>query len=387
MEIIEVNSSHIIKEFQKVPFIIYKNDSNYVQHLKHDIEGVFDKKKNKFFRHGEAIRWVLKSDQGELLGRVAAFINNKDIKSNKLPVGGMGFFECIDNKEAAFQLFDQCKEWLKSKGIEAMDGPINFGERDKYWGLIIENFTLPPYYAQNYNPEYYISFFESYGFQVFFKQYIYHRSVKDPLQDQFVLRAQRIAKDGRYSIRPIEKNKLEKYAEDFRTIYNRAWVKHDNHKGMPQAQAMALMNKIKPVIDEDLIYFVYYNERPIGFYISLPEINQLFKYVKGNFNWIGKLKFLYHKWRGSCTTSFGVAFGIDPDFQGKGIEGAIFNELGKRIQPTMKYQDIIITWIGDFNPKMIQIIEGLGAKKIRTMATYRKLFDDNAQFNRAPIIR
>jgi GNAT superfamily N-acetyltransferase len=268
-----------------------------------------------------------------------------------------------------------------------MDGPINFGERDKYWGLIIENFNLPPYYAQNYNPEYYLSFFESYGFKEFFKQFIYHRNVKDPLQEKYVVRAQRVARDSRYSIRSIEKNKLEKYAEDFRTIYNRAWVKHDNHKGMPQAQAIALMKKIKPVIDEDLIYFVYFEEKPVAFYISLPEINQLFKYVKGNFNWLGKLKFLFHRWRGKCTTSFGVAFGIDPDFQGKGIEGAIFNELGKRIQPTMKYQDLIITWIGDFNPKMIQIIEGLGAKKIRTMATFRKLFDENAQLERAPEIK
>lgn len=387
MKIIAVNSPDTIRDFHKVPFIIYKDDLNYVQHLKNDIEGVFDKNKNKFFRHGEATRWILKNEKGELLGRVAAFINKKDIKPNKIAVGGMGFFECINNKQAAFTLFDQCREWLSSKDIQAMDGPINFGERDKYWGLITENFTLSPYYAQNYNPEYYISFFESYGFQVFFKQFIYHRSVKDALQEKFIQRAERIARDSRYSIQTIKKNNLPKYAEDFRTIYNRAWVKHDNHKGMPYPQAMALMKKIKPVIDEDLVYFVYFEDKPVAFYISLPEINQLFKYVNGNFNWLGKLKFLYRRWRGACTTSFGVAFGIDPDFQGKGLEGAIFNELGKRIQPTMKYQDIIITWIGDFNPKMIQIIEGLGAKKIRTMATLRKLFDESAHFERAPIIK
>jgi GNAT superfamily N-acetyltransferase len=386
MEIFEVCSTNLAADFNKVPHIIYKNDLNYIHHLKQDIEGVFDPNKNKFFRHGEAIRWVLKDSKGNLIGRVAAFINKKDIKPNRIKVGGMGFFECINDANAAKKLLDTCKDWLLSRDIEAMDGPINFGERDKYWGLIVDNFTMPPYYGQNYNPAYYIPFFEDYGFKQYFQQFIYHRTVKEPLQERYVERAERIARDSRYEIRRIEKNKLEKYAEDFRTIYNRAWVKHDSHKGMPQVQAMALMNKIKPILDEDLIYFAYFEGHPVGFYISLPEINQAFKYVNGNFNLFGKLKFLYHKWRGACTTSFGVAFGIDPSHQGKGLEGAIFKELEKHIQPTMKYQDIVITWIGDFNPKMITIIESLGTKKIRTMATYRKLFDENAVFERAPTI-
>ncbi|MBA3900440.1 MAG: hypothetical protein H0X62_09565, partial [Bacteroidetes bacterium] len=296
MQIIEVSSPSLAGDFHKIPHTIYKNDPNYIHHLKQDIEGVFEQKKNKFFRHGEATRWVLKNSDGKLIGRVAAFINRKDIKPNKIKVGGMGFFECIDDKQAAFKLLDTCRDWLLLKGMEAMEGPVNFGERDKYWGLIIDNFTMPPYYGQNYNPPYYIPFFEDYGFKEYFQQYIYHRSVQEPLQERYVERAARIFKDSRYEIKRIEKNKLEKYAEDFRAIYNRAWVKHDSHKGMPQVQAMALMNKIKPILDEDLICFAYFEGKPVGFYISLPEINQAFKYVKGNFNLLGKLKFLYHKW-------------------------------------------------------------------------------------------
>ena len=101
-------------------------------------------------------------------------------------------------------------------------------------------------------------------------------------------------------------------------------------------------------------------------------------------NWWGKLKFLYHKWRGTCTTFFGLAFGIDPDFQGKGLEGAIFEECKDKV--TGKYEDVVITWIGDFNPKMIHVIETLGAKVLRTMATYRILFDPEAKFEKAKTI-
>jgi hypothetical protein len=73
-------------------------------------------------------------------------------KDNLQPTGGMGFFECIDSKEAAFMLFDTGKAWLlaQNKGIEAVDAPINFGERDSWWGCLVDGFH-EPVYTMNYN--------------------------------------------------------------------------------------------------------------------------------------------------------------------------------------------------------------------------------------------
>ncbi len=386
MSIIEVSDQKTIEDFLRLPFKIYKNDPHWVPHLRQDIEKVFSPAKNKFFRHGEAIRWIL-TKNGQTIGRIAAFVNEKSNKKAKLQLGGIGFFECIDDQKAAFLLFDSAKSWLQSKGIEVIEGPINFGEKDKFWGLIIENFEYPPYYNQNYNPEYYVTFFEKYGFEKYYEQYIFYRKTKDELIPLLKEKSLRIRRDPKYTFETIKKNNLEKYAEDFRTIYNRAWVKHEGFAGMEKRQAMTIMNTIKPILDEDLIYFAYYDGRAVGFFIALPEINQIFKHVAGNLNWFGKLKFLYHKFKGSCTTFFGLAFGIDPDFQGKGLEGAIFDECREILMKKKKYEDVVITWIGDFNPKMIHVIENLGAKKLRTLATYRYLLDRNAKFERAKIIQ
>jgi len=386
MSIQEVRDAKTEKEFLRLPFKIYRKDSNWIPHLKQDIQAVFDPKKNKFFRHGEAIRWILNKN-GETIGRMAAFINHKSNKKNDAPIGGIGFFECINDEEAAFILFNQGKKWLEEKGMKGMDGPINFGEKDKYWGLIIENFNYPPYYNQNYNPEYYRPFFENYGFQVYYEQFIYHRKTDDQLIPLLQEKSARIRRDPKFTFKTIEKKTIAKYAEDFRTIYNRAWVKHDAFSGMEKPQSMAIMKALKPILDEDLIHFAYYDGRAVGFFIALPEINQIFKHINGNLNWWGKLKFLYHKWKGSCTTFFGLAFGIDPDFQGKGLEGAIFDECQQLILSKNKYKDVVITWVGDFNPKMLHVIENLGAHKLRTLATYRYLFDKDAKFERAPIIQ
>lgn len=376
MQVTEVCTKQDVVDFLKVTRIIYKNTPQYVQPLDVDIEKIFDSKQNKFFRHGEATRWVLKNDDGNLIGRVAAFINQKDVNNHPQSTGGMGFFECINNQEAAFLLFDTCKSWLQERDIQAMQGPVNFGERDKFWGLVVENFEHPPYYNQNYNLAYYVPFFKEYGFKTSFQQFIYHRQIQDPLQDKFVERAHKIFANPDYSIETIKKNNPSKYAEDFRTIYNRAWANRDGvgFKGMNAIQAKAIINSMKPIIDEKLTYFAYYKGEPVGFYISLPEINQVFKKFNGKLNLWNKIRLMYHLKMRKCRTSFGLAFGIDPYHQGKGLEGALFYALSQNVQPKKLYDDVVITWIGDFNPKMINIIENIGAKKIQTMETLRKIF-------------
>lgn len=386
MKIIEVKDKKTIEEFRKLPYKIYADDPNWIPHIRQDVEAVFDRSKNKFFRHGDACRWILQNDNGETIGRVAAFINEKQARTYKQPTGGMGFFDCVDDEKAAFKLLDTCKDWLEARDMKAMDGPINFGEKDKFWGLITENFDMPPYYGQNYNPEYYVKFFEDYGFRIYYNQLIFFRKVAQPLQQKYQERAERAFKNPKYKCVHIDKNNLEKYAEDFRTVYNRAWTTHDNFKGMAKVQAMSIMKTLKPILDEELVWFVYYEGKPVGFYISLPEINEIFRLVGDNLNWWGKLKFAYYKWKGVCDNSFGVAFGFDPDHQAKGLEGLIFKHMEMTIQKKNKYDGIIITWIGDFNPKMIAIIESLGGTKIRQMATFRKLFDPNATFERSPVI-
>ena len=95
----------------------------------------------------------------------------------KLKTGGIGFFDCIDDQETANFIFDFCKNWLMERGMEAMDGPINFGERDKFWGLLIEGFH-EPLYGMNFHAPYYQKLFENYGFQIYFNQLLRKKSLR-----------------------------------------------------------------------------------------------------------------------------------------------------------------------------------------------------------------
>ncbi len=385
MRAVVVDNKSTIKTFQKVPSIIYANDPNYIPHIKQDIEKIFDPKKNKLFRQGSAIRWVFYDDQGNLAGRIAAFVNPKTSKKEKQPTGGVGFFESTDDQALANFIFDTAKSWLETQGMEAMDGPINFGERNQFWGCLSKNFTDPNSYAMNYNPPYYVDLFENYGFKTYFEQYLYTRSTRDDVQDIFVEKTKRIVNPN-VTFRNAVGVPLEKVAEDFHTVYNGAWGGHAGFQPMKLAQAQKLMQSLKPVVDKRILFFAYDGDEPIGFYINIPELNEIFKYVNGNLNWLGKLKFLYHKWKGTPRTMVGIVFGVVKKWHGRGIEGGLITYSKSVMDETDAYDKTVLTWIGDFNPKMIKVCENLGTERYREMITYRYLFDRTVPFERCPII-
>lgn len=185
----------------------------------------------------------------------------------------------------------------------------------------------------------------------------------------------------------MQKKHIEKYAEDFMSIYNKAWGQaHKSFKPMTKDQALKSFASMKSIIDEDLIVFGYHHGQPVAFFISIPELNELFRYVNGRLNMRGKLLFLYHRWRRKFTTIYGLVFGIVPEYQNRGLESALIMSLQRKVAEKPHYTNMYITWLGDFNPKMIRIVEHIGAQKAFTLVTYRYLFDPGAAFERHPVL-
>lgn len=382
-QVIEVNDKKTAREFLLFPVKLYKNEKYFIRPLDTDIEKVFDPKQNKLFRQGECQRWILKDDKGEVVGRVAAFVDRKSAAKNDQPTGGMGFFDCINDKTAAFALFDTCKKWLEIRGMEAMDGPVNFGERDRWWGCLIEGFTYPNY-CNNFNFPYYRELFEAYGFQDYFKQFTYHSPIDDSNMSPVIReKARRLSSNPDYHFKHIEKGNNDKYALDFMVIYNKAWAKFPGVKPLAEGHVKAMFKSLKPVMDEKLLWFGYYKDEPIACFIMIPEINEIVRRLNGRFDLIGKLKFLYYKWRKVCFKSFGFVFGVVPEQQRKGVEGALITAYANvACKPGFPYSELELNWIGDFNPAMMHLVEEIGCKPAKIHVTYRYLFDRTAEFKR-----
>jgi hypothetical protein len=287
---------------------------------------------------------------------------------------------------AANLLFDTARQWLTAQGMEAMDGPINFGERDRWWGVVVEGFQ-EPMYCMNYNYPYYQALFENYGFKNFFNQVCFGLDAQKKLHQKMYDRHALYAGNPDYTALHIKKNQLEKFAADFTAIYNKAWAGHGGLKEMKKDQVLMMFKKMKPVMDEKVIWFAYYKNEPVCMFVNLPDLNQLFKHLNGKFDLLHKLYFLWLQKTMKNKKFTGIVYGIVPEFQGRGVDAFMIVESAKIIQPTTSYTEYEMQWIGEFNPKMINVASSLGETfQSRMLTTYRFLFDRNKEFKRHPVV-
>ena len=268
-----------------------------------------------------------------------------------------------------------------------MDGPINFGDRDYFWGCLVEGFT-DPIYNMPYNYPYYQQLFENYGFKDYFKQLTFRRNLIpggfDPILHE---KAARIYENPDYTFEILDKRKIDRYADDFLTIYNKSWGAIPGTAKLTRQHALALLNSLKPIIDPRLMHFAYYKDEPVGFFLMMIDLNQIYKGLNGNDKGFNALRVFWRvKVSRICDRAISLVFGIVPEHRKKGLESGLVCSLeSQAIKKKFKYKELQLNWIGDFNPPMLKIAERAGAQHYKTHITYRYLFDRNKPFTRAKL--
>ena len=389
LEEVRCGDRHMEREFLDLPKKIYRGYPNWVCPFDSSILAVFDPAKNKLFKDGEAIRWVAYNAQGECVGRIAAFYDKGHAYGYEQPTGGCGFFEAINDQELANTLFDAARDWLKERGMEAMDGPVNFGSRDAWWGLLVEGYEYQPLFENPYHLPYYKELFENYGFQNYFNQNTYVWNIDDDDVNEVVHeRVKRLMSTPGYHFASIGNEDLYSAVEKVRTIYNKAWALFTGVQPMTTEEGRKMADTMRPIIDRNLIWFAYFNDEPIGFFIMVPDLNRLIGKYNGKFGLINKLRLMWDlKVRKCCDRIFGIVFGITPEFQGKGVESGIMKAMLEEYIRTAKnsYKSVELAWIGDFNPVMNRMIQTyVCATRHKMHTTYRYLFDREKPFTRCP---
>lgn len=368
LQIQKIESTAQLEAFINFPKKLYAGDTNYIMPLDLDIRNTFNRQYNPAYLTGDCSSWLLYRDN-EIVGRISAFYN--DVETTGVRTAGCGFFESINDQEVANKLFDTAKEWLIANGCTYMDGPINFGDRDSFWGLMVGGFASPAY-RENYNFPYYKELFENYGFEFEIGQTTSLIDEKNFNFERFSKLASRIEANPDYTFQYFKLSNIVKYADDFVEIYNKAWAFHENFQPMTREKILIRMNEMKPIVVEDLNVFAYYKGQPVGFYLTVLDVNQIFKHVNGKLNWLGKLKFLYYK--STVKRVRGIIFGVVPEHQNKGLEVAIIMKFRESLIKLGKYNENELAWIGDFNPKMLSMFESMGAMPVKRHITYRKQF-------------
>lgn len=279
-QITKVNGKKDLKKFIDFPHDLYANDPNYVPELFLAQKDLLDKKKHPFFLHSEA-EFFLAIKDNKVVGRIAAIKNNNFNEYTDRNVGHFGFFEVIEDYEVAQILLDTASEWIKSHGLEEILGPQNYSTNETCAALV-EGHDSPPTLMMPYNPPYYNDFFEKYGFE------------KDVDLLSYWLKADDMPeKLGRLSSKILERlnskgivirtPNMKKFDEEIKKIlqvYNKAWEKNMGFVPMTEEEFKHAAKDMKLALDTDFLLIAEANGEPIGFSLSLPDMNMAFKKVK-----------------------------------------------------------------------------------------------------------
>jgi hypothetical protein len=313
-----------LKQFIKLPWKIYKNYKYWVPPLLMEQKKLLNKKKNPFFKNAEA-EYFLAIKNGEVCGRIAAIKNELHLKYHNDEAGQFGFFECIDDQEAANALFDAAKKWLKEKGLKYMRGPANPSSNDIY-GMLIEGFDDLPRLLMPYNPEYYIRLCEKYGLKKAKDLYAWKIVSEKILSSEKLRRGQEIVRK-RYNIKitQLELKNFNKELEKFKYVYNKAWAPNWGFVALTNEQIDDMAKDMKPLAEPSLVIFGEIEGKLVGAALVMLDYNQIFHKMNGRLFPFNFIKLFTQKKKINWVRI--LTLGIIPEFQKKGLDTVFYWEI------------------------------------------------------------
>ncbi|MGF3553974.1 MAG: GNAT family N-acetyltransferase [Thermoplasmatota archaeon] len=353
------------------PFELYKNDQHWIPPFWFEYNDFF-KKKNPFWSHAECKLFIVKK-KNEIAGRIAAIIDYKFCGIIGKKIGFFGFFECIDDFECAQALFQSVENWLMSKKINIIYGPIN-GRVDVGCGFLYYGFDSPPSLLSNYSPEYYISFVEKLGMKKLKDQIIYYVDLTKPLPKKLEEKA-KICKEKNVKIRVFNRLRTKKELKWWVDLFLETFSEHWGYVPVSKEEVKKRfgIKQIRWIVDPRLFLIAEIKGLPVGFLWSTPDYNQIFKNLKGKLGPIQILSILLtkkHINKGKLHL-----IGIKKDYRNYGIGSYLNYEILNNMK-NKGYIGAEIGWVDEENTASKMLIEITGAKIYKK---YR-IFEKSIQF-------
>jgi GNAT superfamily N-acetyltransferase len=330
-----------------------------------DRKKLMDRQKNPFYKHADA-EFFLAACNGEVVGRIGAIVNYNHNKEHNENIGFFGFFECINDQSVANALFDKAKEYLVSHDVKAIRGPVNPSINDEV-GLLIEGFDLSPTILMTYNPPYYIGLIEKYGFQKVKDLYAYDLNQDEVYSEKFNRVAELVKKRDSLTFRSLNMKDFDNEVKLVKKIYNGAWVYNWGAVPMTDEEFDALAADLKPVVVPDLVIIAEKQGGPIGFALSLPDINVALKYNKSGMLLTG----LYHMYTKKKLIKRVriIVLGVLPEYKSTGAASVLFYETAVRAR-SLGYYYGEASWILEDNVMMNRAAETMNAKIYKKYRLY-----------------
>jgi GNAT superfamily N-acetyltransferase len=366
----EIHSKKEIKDFIIFAWQVYKDDPNWVPPLIMDTMNMLDKKKSPFFEFGEAAYLVAYRD-GKPVGRVTAHVNNIHNEFHKVKEGFFGFYECLNDDEAAVALLKAAEDWVRAKGMTKIIGPESFCVYDETCFLADGWDADPatPVVLTTYTPKYYLDQMAKAGFQKEIDWYAFKVTDDFEIKDVFLKMKARLEKRRGLKFRSINLKRLDLEIPKIKHIFRDAWSENWGHFPMSDKQFDNIAEAMKIVADERVCFMVEDGDKPVATSITLPDINPSVKKMNGRFLPFGIFHFLAAKKKAVGCRTF--MMGVEPEYRNLGIDAALVAETFRNGRKA-GYKFSECSLIVETNINMIEPMEKFGGKIYKTYRLFSK---------------
>jgi GNAT superfamily N-acetyltransferase len=366
MQIHPVSTKQDLTSFLTLPYQMYKNDPVWVPPLRDEQRGQFDPKRNPLLDHCEWQLFLLE-DAGKYIGRIAAFLDILAIDFWKERIGLFGYYECIPDLAASQLVLNAARNWLRTKNCTSMRGPWSFVSQE--WGLVVEGFEPSPVVMGPYNPPYYESHLAGFGLAKVKDMLCWYISAAEGYHVPARILELTDAVQKRYNVR-IRQLDMKHYDEEVKIIIelaNSTIIDNWGYSPVTEAEVQAMAHDMKPVLQPKGVLFAEDpNGKPIGFAITLPDVNSLLKGLNGHMFPFGFIKILTGIPRLRRYRMF--ALGVVPEYQGKAIDSLIYRAMHDTLYTSDLWMEI--NYVLEDNWPMVNAIKKLGATPLRRYRVY-----------------
>jgi GNAT superfamily N-acetyltransferase len=359
-----------VSAFLKFPWQVYAGDPHWVPPLLVERKAFLNTRKNPFFQHA-VVQLFLARQQRQIVGRIAAVINDAHNQYHHEQAGFFGLFECRHDAEAATALLQAAASWVRERGATFLRGPVNLSTNELDCGILVEGFDSPPVFQSAYNPPYYASLIEAAGFAPCKDLLAFFRPYDPPPPPRLQQAMARLQERRNITIRTINMQDLRAEVRRITAVYNDAWSDNWGFVPITEAESLHMASELKLAILPELTLVAERDGEPIGCFVALPDLNQIFRHMHGRLTPWGLLRFLYQRRRIPIVRV--AMLGVKKRYRRLGIDLLLLAEAWKQA-PKRGVQGGELGWVLADNRLMVQALEELGSRPYKRYRLYQQDF-------------
>jgi len=370
VEVEAVASRSDLREFIELPFRLHSNEEQWIPPLRIERRLFLNPRFNAFFKHGEAELFLARRD-GRVVGRISAQVDTAFNEFHGNAWGMFGFLELEDDLEVAKALFEAAEAWLRERGRDRMVGPMDFTMNDES-GVLIEGFDREPMVRQGWHPPYYLRLCEEAGLDKAVDTFMWslHITGRDRVMRIIWELAEQLESKHGIRIRKMSRLRLRRDLDAFAEIYNQAWARNFGFVPYSKDDLDAYAQELQLVYDRP--WFMIAEDadgKTVGMAITVPDINQVLKRMKGRVLPTGWWHYLNRRRIiDRCRVGF---LGVRPAYQHTGVAAGLYAEHFDMAEVTrVKWGEM--GWILETNKAMNRAMKAMGGEIVKKYRVYER---------------